>query len=88
MLTRAEQQPVAKLGGHAVQELPQALVAALPVAGFTFVGVPLAAGVDVGGALLLAGAVEVAGFGRVQAGVAGFARIGTVESFRGHRVHP
>lgn len=87
-LTRAEQQAVAELRRHAVQEQPQRLVAALLAARLPLVGVLLVAGRDVGGALPLAAAVEVAGFGRVQAGVAVFFGVDAVEAFRGHREHP
>ena len=79
---------MAELSGHAVQEQPQGFVAALLAARFTLVGVLFAAGSDVGGALPLAAAVEVAGFGRVQTGVAVSLGVGTVETFWGHSVDP
>lgn len=88
MLAGAEEQPVAVLWGHPVQELSQSLVAALPVACFPLVGVSLAAGGNVSRALFLAGAVEVAGFGGIQTGVAVFVSVGTLEAFWGHSVHP
>lgn len=79
---------MAELGGHAVQEQPQRFVAALLAAGFALVGVLPAAGGDVGGALPLAAAVEVAGFGRVEAGVAVSLGVEALETFRGHCEHP
>lgn len=63
-------------------------MAAFLAAGFTLVGVLLAAGSNVGGAVPLAGAVEVAGFGRIKTGVAGSLGVGTVETFWGHCEHP
>lgn len=87
-LAGAEEQPVAKLSGHTVQEQPQRFVAALLAAGFTLIGVLLAAGSDVGRALSLAAAVEVAGFGRVETGVAVSLSVETVETFWGHCEHP
>ena len=86
-LAGAEKQPVAKLWGHAVQELPQRFVAALLAAEFPLVGVLLAAGGDVGGALPLAAVVQVARFGRVQTGVAVFLGVDTLETFWGHCEH-
>ena len=56
------------LGRNLVEELPQGLVALAPVA--DFVGHAGGAGGDVGGPVLLAGVVEVAGLGGVQAAVA------------------
>lgn len=79
---------MAELGWHAVQEQPQCFVAALLAAGFALVGVLLAAGSDVGGALPLAAAVEVAGFSRVKTRVAVSLGVKTVETFRGHNEHP
>lgn len=79
---------MAELGGHAVQEQPQRFVTALLAAGFPFVGVALATGDDVGGTVPLAGAVEVAGFGRVETWVAGSLGVGTVETFGDHGEHP
>lgn len=87
-LAGAEEQPVAELGGDAVQEEAQSLVAALLAARVALVGVLLAAGGDVGRALPLAAAVEVAGFGRVQAWVAVFLRVWTVEGFGSSCEHP
>lgn len=72
---------MAELSGHAVQEHSQGFVAALLAARFPLVGVLLAAGSDVGGALLLAAVVEVAGFGRIKTVVAVSLGIGTVETF-------
>lgn len=80
-LAGAEEQPVAELGRDAVQEEPQSFVAPLLAARFALVGVLLAAGGNVGRALLLAAAVEVAGLGCVQAGVAVFLWVRTVEGF-------
>lgn len=79
---------MAELWGHTVQEQSQCFVAALLAAGFTLVGVLLAAGSNVGGALPLAAAIEVAGFGRIKTGVAVFLSIKTVETFWGHCEHP
>lgn len=79
---------MAELSGHTIQEQPQRFVAALLAAGFTLVGVLLAAGSDVGGALPLAAAVEVAGFGRIKTGVAVSLCVETVETFWGHCMHP
>lgn len=87
-LAGAEQQPVAELGRHAVQEGAERLVAALPAAGLPPVGVLLDAGGDEGGALPLAAAVQVAGLDRVQAGVAVLLRVQTVEALWCHRQHP
>lgn len=87
-LAGAEEQPVAELGGDAVQEEPQGFVAALPAAGVALDGVLLAAGGNIGRALPLAAAVEVAGLGRVQARVAVFLWIRTVEGFGGRCEHP
>lgn len=75
---------MAELRVHAIQEQPQRFVAAFLAAGFTLGGVLLAAGSDVGGALPLAAAVEVAGFGCIKAGVAVFLGVETVETFWGH----
>lgn len=79
---------MAELRGHAVQEQPKRFVAALLAAGFTLVGVLLAAGSDVGGALPLAASVEVAGFGRIKTGIAVPLRVEAVETFWGNCVHP
>lgn len=79
---------MAELRGHAVQEQPQRFVAALLAAGFSLVWVLLAASSDVGGALPIAAVVEVASFGRVEAGVAVSFGVDTVETSRGHREHP
>lgn len=79
---------MAELRGHAVQEQPQRFVAALLAACIALVGVLLAAGSNVGRALPLAAAVEVASFGRVEAGVAVFLWVWTVESFGSHCKHP
>lgn len=87
-LTGAEEQPVAELGWDAVQEEPQCFVATLLAARVALVGVLLAAGGNVGRALLLAAAVEVAGFGRVQARVAVFLWVRTVEGFGSRCEHP
>lgn len=62
-------------------------MAALLAARFTLVGVLLAAGSNVGGALPLAATVEVAGFGRVKTGVAVSLCIKTVETFWGRCEH-
>lgn len=78
---------MAELRGHAIQEQPQRFVAPLLAACFTLVGV-LAAGSDVGGALPLAAAIEVAGFGRIKTGVAVSFWVETVETFWGHCEHP
>lgn len=61
----AEEHPVAVLGRHLVEELPQGLVALAPVA--DLVGHAGGARGDVGGPVLLAGVVQVAGLGGVQA---------------------
>lgn len=79
---------MAELRGHAVQEQPQRFVAALLAACITLVGVLLAAGSNVGRALPLAAAIEVASFGRIKAGVAVFLWVWTVESFRSQCEHP
>lgn len=79
---------MAVLSGHTVKEHPQRFVAALLATGFTLVGVLLAAGGDVGGALLLAAVVEVAGFGRIKTGVAVSLGVRTVETFWCYCVHP
>ena len=80
-LARAEEQTVAVLSGHTVQEHPQGFVAALFATGFTLVGILLAAGYDVAGALLLAAVVEVAGFGCIKTGVAVLLGLRAVETF-------
>lgn len=87
-LAGAEEKPVAKLGWHTIQEGPQSFVAALFVARFALVGVLLDAGGDEGGALPFAAAVEIAGFDCVEAGVAVFFRIKTVEPLWSHCEHP
>lgn len=87
-LAGAEQQPVAELGWDAVQEEPQRFVATLLAARVALVGVLLAAGGNVGRALLLAAAVQVAGLGRVQARVAVFFWVRTVEGFGRCCEHP
>lgn len=79
---------MAELGRDAVQEEPQGFVATLLAARVALVGVLLAAGGNVGRALPLAAAVEVAGFGRVQARVAAFLWVGTVEGFGSRCEHP
>lgn len=63
-------------------------MATLLAARVALVGVLLAAGGDVGRALLLAAAVEVAGFGRVQARVAVFLWVRTVEDFGSRCEYP
>lgn len=68
VLAGAEEQPVAVCAGHPVKEKAQGFAAPAPVAvlgGRDF----FVAGGDVGRAQLLAVVVQVAGFGRVQAGV-------------------
>lgn len=87
-LAGAEEQPVAELGRDAVQEEPQGFVATLLAASVALVGVLLAAGGNVGRALPLAAAVEVAGFGRVQARVAVFLWVRTVEGFGSRCEYP
>lgn len=87
-LAGAEEQPVAELGWDAVQEEPQCFVATPLAARVALVGVLLAAGGNVGRALLLAAAVKVAGFGRVQTWVAVFLRVRTVEGFGSRCEHP
>lgn len=61
----AEEHPVAVLGRNFVEELPEGLVALAAVA--DFVGHAGGAGGDVGGPVLLAGVIQVAGLGRIQA---------------------
>lgn len=80
-LAGAEEQPVTELGRDTVQKEPQCFVATLLAASVTLVGALPAAGGDVGRALPLAAAVEVAGFGRVQARVAVYLWVRTVEGF-------
>lgn len=63
-------------------------MAALLAARFALVGVLLVAGSDVGGALPLAAAVEVAGFGRIKTEVAVSLGVETLETFWGHGEHP
>lgn len=63
-------------------------MAALPAAGFTPVGILFDADGDEGGPLPLTAAVEVAGFDRVQTGVAVLLWVETVEPFWGHCEHP
>lgn len=63
-------------------------MAAFLAADFTLVGVLLAAGSYVGGAMPLAGTVEVAGFGRIKTGIAGSLCVSTVETFWSHCEHP
>lgn len=87
-LAGTEEKPVAKLGWHAIQEGPQRFMAALLAARFALVGVLLDADGDEGGALPFAAAVEVAGFDRIEARVAVFLWIKTVEAFWSHREHP
>lgn len=87
-LAGAEEEPVGELGGHAVQEHPQRFVAAFLAAGVALVGVLFAASGNVGGALLLAAVVEVAGLGCVQTGVAVSLCVGTVEAFWSDCEHP
>lgn len=87
-LAGAEEQLVAELGRDAVEEEPQCFVATLLAARVALVGVLLVAGGNVGRALLLAAAVEVAGFGGVQARVAVFLRVRTLERFGSCREHP
>lgn len=72
---------------HTVQEQPQCFVATLLAACFTLVGVLLATGSDVGGALPLAAAIEVAGFGRIKTGVAIFFGIDAMETLWGRGEH-
>lgn len=79
---------MAELGRDAVQEEPQGFVATLLAARVALVGVLLAAGGNVGRALPLAAAVEVAGLGRVQARVAVFLWVQTVEGFGSRYEHP
>lgn len=87
-LAGAEEKPVAELGWHTIQEWPQSFVAALLVARFALVGVLLDAGGDEGGTLPFAAAVEIAGFDCIEAGVAVFFRIKTVEPLWSHCEHP
>lgn len=61
----AEQHSIAVLGGDLVKELPQGLVALAAIA--DLVGHAGGAGGDVGAPVLLAGIIEVAGLGCVQA---------------------
>lgn len=63
-----EEHPIAVLGRDLVEELPEGLVALAPVA--DVVGHAGGAGGDVGRPVLLAGVVQVAGLGGVQAVVA------------------
>lgn len=79
---------MAELRRHAVQEQPQRFVAALLAACIALVGVLLAAGSNVRRTLPLAAAIEVASFGRVEARVAVFLWVWTVESFGSHCEHP
>lgn len=65
VLAGAEEHPVAVLGRNFVKELPEGLVALAAVA--DLVGHAGGAGGDVGGPVLLAGVVQVAGLGRIQA---------------------
>ena len=60
-----EEHPIAVLGRDLVEELPEGLVALAPVA--DVVGHAGGAGGDVGRPVLLAGVVQVAGLGGVQA---------------------
>ena len=83
VLAGAEEQLVAVLAGHPIQELPQGLVAALTVTRF-----PFAASGNVGGALFLTGVVEVAGLRCVQARVTSLAGVRAGVGFRGDSVHP
>lgn len=87
-LAGAEEKPVAKLGWHTIQEWPQRFVAALLAAAFALVGVLLDAGGDEGRTLPFAAAVEIAGFDSVEARVAVFLRIKTVEPLWSHCEHP
>lgn len=73
---------MAKVRGNAVQERPQRLVAALPVAGVSFILVLLGASGDEVGTVLFAVVVEVASFGRIKAGVTDFLSIRTAEPLR------
>lgn len=79
---------MAELRGYTVQEQPQCFVATLLAACFTLVGVLLAAGSNVGKPLPLAAAVEVAGFGSIETGVAVSLGVETMETFWGHCEHP
>lgn len=61
----AEKHPIAVLGRNFVKELPEGLVALAAVA--DFVGHAGGAGGDVGGPVLLAGVIQVAGLGCIEA---------------------
>lgn len=69
VLAGAEEQPVAVCAGHPVKEMAQGFAALAPVAGLGGRDLFVAGG-DVVRAQLLAVVAQVAGFGRVQAGVA------------------
>lgn len=65
VLAGAEEHPVAVLGRNFVEELPEGLVALAAVA--DIIGHAGGAGGDVGRPVLLAGVIQVAGLGRIEA---------------------
>lgn len=79
---------MAEVCRNTVQEGPQRLVAALLVAGVSFVLVLLGARGNEVGAVFFTVVVEVASFGCIKARVADFLSIGTAEPFWGQSEHP
>lgn len=63
-------------------------MATLLAACFTLVGILLAARSNVGKSLPLTAAIEIAGLGSIETGVAVYLGVETMETFWGHSEHP